>query len=313
MRYTKSIIALAVCLALAGVMATMNASQWNKKTEITFSAPVQVPGKVLPAGTYVFKLANSDANRHIVQVFNEDESEIQATVLAINDYRARPSSRTIVTFGETAGGTPTAVKAWFYPGDTYGQRFVYSRDEAAQLARTYHQQVPYTEGEVTERSDVGVTTGEDDVAYDAAQPGFEDTDARDTTGFETDRDVAAVPDAQPRDDETASIDEAQQPAVPPQERDTETAIAQDRIEPTEPERTEAMTEQADAQPGFDRDDETLAQARPPVDPVRPGVTNGQAPARMPDTASNAPLMGLIGLMLIGAGAAARYAVARSGR
>ncbi len=69
----------------AAVIATAfspsaKADDWNQKTVVTFSQPVETPGvhikgwAVLPAGTYVFKLLGSPSDRHIVQIFNQDET-----------------------------------------------------------------------------------------------------------------------------------------------------------------------------------------------------------------------------------------------
>jgi hypothetical protein len=114
---------------LAGLAATFllpgaRADEWNQKTVVTFGAPVEIPGQILPAGTYVFKLANSHSSRHIVQVFSKDETRVFGTFLAIPGYRVRPSEKTILRFEERATGSPQAIKAWFYPGRTYGHEFV---------------------------------------------------------------------------------------------------------------------------------------------------------------------------------------------
>lgn len=95
------------------------ADEWNQKTIFNFSGPVEIPGRVLQAGTYVFKLADSQSFRNIVQVYNSEESQIYATFLAIPDYRMEPSDKTIITFSERPVGSPQAVKGWFYPGRTY--------------------------------------------------------------------------------------------------------------------------------------------------------------------------------------------------
>jgi hypothetical protein len=118
------------------------ADEWNKKTILTFSAPVELPGVALPAGTYVFKLADSLGDRNIVQVFNKDESHLYATILAIPDYRVEPKDKTVITFEERPSGTPEAIRAWFYPGDNYGQEFVYPKPRAIELAQANRQHVP---------------------------------------------------------------------------------------------------------------------------------------------------------------------------
>lgn len=140
MRILKATIPL-FCLALLVFLPARSsrADEWNKKTIFTFSAPVEIPGYktpiVLPAGTYVFKLLDSLSDRNIVQVFNKDENHLYATILAIPDYRMQPTDKPLITFTERAAGSPEAIKAWFYPGDNYGQEFVYPKVRAVQLAQ----------------------------------------------------------------------------------------------------------------------------------------------------------------------------------
>jgi hypothetical protein len=142
------LLAAGLGLALLSLAPLAKAQVASKKTNITFSQPVRVPGVTLTPGSYVFKLADSQSNRHIVQVLNPREDKVYATCLTIPDYRVRPASKTIITFGESAPGRPSPVKAWFYPGDTIGNRFVYSKEEAAELAKAYQQPVPSVPPEV---------------------------------------------------------------------------------------------------------------------------------------------------------------------
>jgi len=118
------------------------ADRWNHKTIVTFSAPVELPGIVLPAGTYVFKLEDSLSDRNIVQVFNKDENRLLATILAVPDYRYEPTDKTVMTFEERPRGTPEAIRAWFYPGANYGEEFVYPKPRAVELAKANQQHVP---------------------------------------------------------------------------------------------------------------------------------------------------------------------------
>ena len=117
------------------------ADTWNDKTILTFSSPVEIPGKVLPAGTYVFKLMDSPSDRNIVQIFNQDESHVYATILAVPDYRLQPAGKTVIDFSERPSNSPEALKAWFYPGANYGQQFVYPHERARQLAKQSHSSV----------------------------------------------------------------------------------------------------------------------------------------------------------------------------
>src|SRR2546421_6254323 len=125
---------VAVCLF---IVPSASADAWNRKTIITFSAPVEVPGvgaQVLPAGTYVFKILDSLSDRHIVQIFNKEETHVFTTILAIPNYRLKATDKTVVTFKERAEGEPQAIRAWFYPGREWGEEFVYAKPKALELA-----------------------------------------------------------------------------------------------------------------------------------------------------------------------------------
>jgi len=140
----KKTIWIGLALSLLGFATAPNAraDDWNNKTVITFSQPVEIPGHVLPAGTYTFKLADSLSDRHIVQIFNADGSDIIATVIAISDYRLSPTAKTVVRFHEVPVGSPEAIRAWFYPGNNVGQEFVYSKRRAMELAKASDTVVP---------------------------------------------------------------------------------------------------------------------------------------------------------------------------
>jgi hypothetical protein len=127
---------------LGGMVQRAAADDFDQKTVFTFSGPVEIPGQVLSAGTYVFKLADSSSDRNIVQVFNKDETHLYGTFLAIPDYRIKPAGKTIITFEERPAGSPEAVKAWFYPGENYGRDFVYPKPKATALAKANNTPVP---------------------------------------------------------------------------------------------------------------------------------------------------------------------------
>ena len=124
------------CAAIVTVLTApgVRADEWNKKTILTFSGPVQIPGATLPAGSYVFKLADLSGNRHVVQVFDKDEKGIIATLLAIPNERLEPANDPIILFSERPVGSPQAVKVWFYPGKRIGNEFVYPKSMAMKLA-----------------------------------------------------------------------------------------------------------------------------------------------------------------------------------
>jgi len=122
-------IVFALCAALlcAALVPGARADQWDKKVIVTFSMAVAVPGHVLPAGTYVFKLVNGIAVEHVVQIWNEDETELLATTLTVPIIRTYEPARSTFEFDDRAGKSPVAIKAWFYPADNTGEEFVYSR------------------------------------------------------------------------------------------------------------------------------------------------------------------------------------------
>lgn len=131
---------LAAGLLAAGVCAF--ADQWDKKTVVTLTETVQAPGAVLTPGKYVFKLVSSESNRHIVQVTNERGTHVYTTILAIPNYRLEPKGDSIFEFWETPTGNPKALRAWFYPGDNFGQEFAYPKGLSAKIAETAHTPVP---------------------------------------------------------------------------------------------------------------------------------------------------------------------------
>jgi len=111
------------------------ADEQDKATQLTFSGPVEVPGQVLPAGTYWFVLANTDSDRNTVQIWNADRGHLVTTILAIPDFRLKARGKTIINFEERAADQPEAIHSWFYPGDNYGEEFVYLKARAMQLAK----------------------------------------------------------------------------------------------------------------------------------------------------------------------------------
>ena len=144
-----------LCLIVLGFLATpkAKADAWDQKTIVTFSGPVEVPGvgqHLLPAGTYVFKLLDSQSDRHIVQIFNQDETHVFTTILAVPDYRLNTTDKTVITFREAPAGQPQSLKTWFYPGRESGDHFVYERSRAIELAKENNEAVLSTPAVLTD-------------------------------------------------------------------------------------------------------------------------------------------------------------------
>src|SRR5215211_6977742 len=168
MRFVKALCCTAaLTIALA---PSARADEWNKKTILTFSGPVQIPGVTLQAGSYVFKLADIPGNRHVVQVFDREEKKIYTTLLAIPNQRLEPSDKPIILFSERAAGSPQAVKVWYYPGETIGNEFVYPKSQAMRIAKETHTRVLATNDD----SKSANTAGEIPVEMKTAAVGYFD-------------------------------------------------------------------------------------------------------------------------------------------
>ena len=147
---TRYFLGLATCLVLSFAIfaAPARADQWNQATKVTFSAPVEVPGTVLPAGSYLFTTMPDDPEHSIVQIWNADHTKFYATVMTVPNYRRKPTGNPVVLFEHSQPGTPEAVQAWFYPGDLYGHDFVYPKSRATELAKQSGQPVPSMSDEI---------------------------------------------------------------------------------------------------------------------------------------------------------------------
>jgi len=167
--------ALCAALVTAAFAPSVQADDWNRKTVITFGQPVETPGihmqgwAVLPAGTYVFKVLDSKSDRHIIQILNQDETAVYATILAIPNYRIRATDKTVLTFNETAPGDPQVLRAWFYPGHNFGDEFVYPKAKALQLAKVAKFPVLYTSVEIAPEVASPITSPDEAVVLQLKQ------------------------------------------------------------------------------------------------------------------------------------------------
>jgi hypothetical protein len=137
-------LGLLFCMAILIVTfsSSAKANEFDKLTVFTFSAPVELPGDiVLSPGSYVFKLLDDAGERNIVEILDQQQTEVYAIILTAPAERPRPADKSTVEFYQSTAGAPNALKTWFYPGDNYGQEFVYPRARAAELAKTAKQPV----------------------------------------------------------------------------------------------------------------------------------------------------------------------------
>src|SRR4051795_4514967 len=134
-------LAAGTALLVAGLTPAAMADEYTKLTLLTFSGPVDIPGKTLPAGTYRFALADPETGRRVVKVSDKDGTKTLGMFLSIPNQRMTPSDKPVGMFKEAVAGAPPAVQAWFYPGESYGYEFAYPHDQALKIAKASHQPV----------------------------------------------------------------------------------------------------------------------------------------------------------------------------
>ena len=274
---TTILSALAAVAMTAGVLAAQGIPS-DRSTYVTVSGPVSLPGVTLPAGTYLFRLADTQASRNVVQIFDKDRTKIFATIIAIAAERAEPSDEAVITFKETPSDRPPAVHFWYYAGEKSGQEFAYPKAQAMQIA---------------------AASGESVLAMDT-----------------TSTDMDAMKSAElSRVEPGAAAETAQQPAMPNEQPTTP--------QPAAPTATQSDTTRPEAQPS--------AESTPPAasaasrDTTTASMTSQQTPqatgtsgrSELPRTASQVPLVGLVGLLALAAalsvGALRRAAATRVNR
>jgi hypothetical protein len=133
MKLQKMLSIIALMLLIAIMLPVVHADDWNQATQFTFSQPVRSPGRVLPAGTYRFQLADNDS-RHLVQIFREDRTLV-ATLYSIPQLRDGRSADASITLANRGATEPQAIVSWFFAGELRGHELLYSRQENQELAR----------------------------------------------------------------------------------------------------------------------------------------------------------------------------------
>lgn len=176
----RAILATACVIAVLCFVTIHGAAQdnnFNKRTLITFSNAVELPGVTLQPGTYLFRLADSQSDRHIVQVWSQDGKQVYATIMAVAAQRLEPSDETVVTFRETAATRTPALQYWYYPGDRIGHEFGYPKSQALRTAQRTGQRVLSTEGQIG--SSNSVVSSIDAQGQDSQRPRENETPAPD--------------------------------------------------------------------------------------------------------------------------------------
>ena len=130
------VVATVSCIAFISAILspTAIADDSNRKTVVSFSGPVEIPRVhlagcgVLPGGTYVFNILDSQSDRHFVQIFNKDETTVYATLVTVPNYRIKATDKTVITFsGRPAGGARSSAGVVLFTGAAVAVRAVAKR------------------------------------------------------------------------------------------------------------------------------------------------------------------------------------------
>jgi hypothetical protein len=191
---SASVLVVLVCALASGA----NAFTSDKRTYFTFNQPVALPGMTLPAGTYMFRIANTETSRNVIQVANKQGTESYALLNTVQATRPDAPKDSEIRFLETAAGAPPAVGTYWYMGERTGYEFIYTKEQLAAMNRSAQ---PAPEVSVTSESESSV----------AAAPPL-DTEASDVVQGEPVPDVSAAPESQIAQ---AQPEQSPVPAQPP--------------------------------------------------------------------------------------------------
>ena len=142
-------LACAVTVFACLLAATVSAQPLDKRTLFTISGPITLPGVTLPAGQYLFRLADPNSSAKVVQVLSADGTKPYGLFFTMAAERFEPASKPEIRFMETASGTPAAIKTWWYPGERTGYEFIYPKEQARRLAMGASQPVLTTQAQTT--------------------------------------------------------------------------------------------------------------------------------------------------------------------
>jgi len=289
----KSLAALACSAVLLTSAAPASAqTTQDRLTYVTFSGPVSIPGKTLPAGTYTFRLADSPSDRHIVQVFDKDQTKLFATLLAVPADRVEAEGDPVITFKETPSDRPPAVHYWYYSGERSGNEFVYPRNQAMMIASNSNESVMSVNTDSTDFNDWKNSQTSRISGNAAPQSGTDTTTASSSTAGSDTTSASQSTASQSTSQSTAS-----QPATTTsgQSSAPTTTSGQSSSQPTttsgQTSSQPSMTSQSSQPTG------TSGSTSPDTD--RTAGTSGRATrSQLPHTASELPMVGLIGVFAL---------------
>jgi hypothetical protein len=190
---------LGLALGVTLFSSAAQAQPADKRTYFTFSGPIALPGVTLPAGRYEFRIVDTTSSRKVIQVLSDDGKKPFAMANTIPDQRREPAKDATVAFYETQRGTPSAVKSWWYPGESIGYQFIYPRAQARQIAQSTGKAILTTKTDSTKTEETksaalthvdAAGKDTDDNAQDAA--GAQSASAAPSSGFKDESANATV-------------------------------------------------------------------------------------------------------------------------
>jgi hypothetical protein len=275
-------IAACAALALTAAAATAQTIPPDRTTYVTFSAPISLPGMTLPAGTYTFKLLDSNTDRHIVQVFNREGTKLFTTLLAVPATRMEPTGDPVITFKETPSDRPPAVHYWYYAGDLAGNELVYPKNQAQMIANA---------------------SGEAVMGVDSNGSSIDDWKRGSVSSVKPDNT------AQPSSTASTTADNGSpKPTPPPATTTSDQSATSTTTAPSSDQRpTRTMDQSAPTTTTAPQTPAPTTAAPAPETSANTAVgTSGRTEA-LPKTASELPLVGLIGLFALAGAFALRAA------
>jgi hypothetical protein len=277
---TAAIIISCFVMALVFLAPPLiHGDEWNLATRFTVNHPFEVPGMVLQPNTrYVIRLYDSPAERHVVQILNEDETKLLTMFMGVSDQRSEPADNTVFTFIETAPGYPLPMKEWFYPGRLHGLEFVYPTDQAREIAQ--HAKEPVLSADAGDLHKLSA------IHVEAIEP------IRETTAPAT---------------QTAAVTKSEEPPLVEEKPSVEQPAAPDVEQPApEPENPQIAQNENDS--NLKAEPEEVQREKPAETPA---VTEESNNEELPRTAGELPLIALIGALCLGAGLGFKVLSARS--
>jgi hypothetical protein len=285
-------LGIGLCLTVLCLLVAPKTKAYglDSQTVVTFVVPVQVPGlsgQTLPAGTYIFKAVDSSPDRDIIQISSQDGTHVFTTFLGVPNSHLKASDLMVTMFGNRPAADPQALETWFCPGHASGDQIVYEKPIAIQLAKEANEPVLSTSVVLANSSVETLKTA----PIEGVNPSGETVAITQVFDAPTTVAVASPPAVAP--------EAAPAPTVTPEPTAAPASVAETAPTVTAQNTVVAVMPTTASVPPATEPTATAA----PTATVRPTMPAAPelATARLPNTASLLPLIGLVGLLMLGAG------------